>query len=90
MAFSFDDASITAQQLQSLFAAQPIFDSANQRVAVELLYRSDTGVSALEIGDSKATSELIYNLCSGISAQIAQYNAPVLHQRLNLWLVLQD
>lgn len=77
MTFSFDDASITAQQLQSLFAAQPIFDSANQRVAVELLYRSDTGVSALEIGDSKATSELVYNLCSGISAQIAQYNAPV-------------
>ena len=65
------------QNVQSLFAAQPIFDTDNNRIAVELLYRSDSGVSALELGDNLATTELIYNLCSGISAQIAQYNAPV-------------
>lgn len=65
------------QDVQSLFAAQPIFDTHNNRIAVELLYRSDSGVSALELGENLATTELIYNLCSGISAQIGQYNAPV-------------
>lgn len=70
-------AAVTAQDLQSLFAAQPIFDSNNNRVAVELLYRCDSGITALELGDNQATTEIIYNLCSGISEQIAQYNAPV-------------
>lgn len=70
-------ANIDMQNVQSLFAAQPIFDTDNNRIAVELLYRSDTGVTALELGENLATTELIYNLCSGISAQIAQYNAPV-------------
>ena len=65
------------QNVQSLFAAQPIFDSNNNRVAVELLYRCDSGVTALELGDNRATTEIIYNLCSGISAQITQYNVPV-------------
>uniref|UniRef100_A0A486XQX5 Predicted signal transduction protein n=1 Tax=Rheinheimera sp. BAL341 TaxID=1708203 RepID=A0A486XQX5_9GAMM len=65
------------QDEQSLFAAQPIFDNHNNRVAVELLYRSDSGITALELGDNQATTEIIYNLCSGISEQIAQYNAPV-------------
>ncbi|WP_166840710.1 EAL and HDOD domain-containing protein [Rheinheimera pleomorphica] len=69
--------SATPPLSQSLFAAQPIFDINNQRVAVELLYRNDNGVTALEISDSQATTELIYNLCSGISAQIVQYQAPV-------------
>ena len=65
------------QDVQSLFAAQPIFDSNNNRVAVELLYRCDSGITALELGDNQATTEIIYNLCSGISEQIAQYKAPV-------------
>ncbi|MBZ9611770.1 EAL and HDOD domain-containing protein [Rheinheimera maricola] len=67
----------TLQDVQSLFAAQPIFDQNDNRVAVELLYRSDCGVTALELGDNLATTEIVYNLCSGVSAQIAQYNAPV-------------
>lgn len=66
-----------ADQLQSLFAAQPIFDGNKKRYAVELLYRSDSGVTALELGDERATTELLYNLCSGISEQIEQYHAPV-------------
>ncbi|MBU2069196.1 MAG: EAL domain-containing protein [Gammaproteobacteria bacterium] len=77
MSQSSSSASIDMQDVQSLFAAQPIFDTNNNRIAVELLYRSDSGVSALELGDKLATTELLYNLCSGISAQIAQYNAPV-------------
>ncbi|WP_215398524.1 EAL and HDOD domain-containing protein [Rheinheimera oceanensis] len=68
---------INGKDLQSLFAAQPIFDRNKQRYAVELLYRSDTGVTALELGDVKATTELLYNLCSGITEQIEQYRAPV-------------
>lgn len=77
MSQSSSSATIDMQDVQSLFAAQPIFDIHNNRIAVELLYRSDSGVSALELGDKQATTELIYNLCSGISSQIAQYNAPV-------------
>jgi EAL and modified HD-GYP domain-containing signal transduction protein len=65
------------KDLQSLFAAQPIFDRNKKRYAVELLYRSDTGVAALELGDVKATTELLYNLCGGITEQIEQYRAPV-------------
>jgi EAL and modified HD-GYP domain-containing signal transduction protein len=65
------------KDLQSLFAAQPIFDRNKKRYAVELLYRSDTGVTALELGDVKATTELLYNLCGGITEQIEQYRAPV-------------
>jgi EAL and modified HD-GYP domain-containing signal transduction protein len=65
------------KDLQSLFAAQPIFDRNKKRYAVELLYRSDTGVTALELGDVKATAELLYNLCCGITEQIEQYRAPV-------------
>lgn len=65
------------KDLQSLFAAQPIFNRDKQRFAVELLYRSDCGVTALELGDVKATTELLYNLCCGITEQIEQYQAPV-------------
>lgn len=72
-----DNDTANIHDVQSLFAAQPIFDRNNNRVAVELLYRSDNGITALELGDNKATTELLYNLCSGISNQIAQYNAPV-------------
>lgn len=68
---------INNSNLQSLFAAQPIFDVEKQRYAVELLYRNDSGVSALELGDERATAELLYNLCSGISEQVEQYHAPV-------------
>ena len=72
-----DNDTANIHDVQSLFAAQPIFDRNNNRVAVGLLYRSDNGITALELGDNKATTELLYNLCSGISNQIAQYNAPV-------------
>lgn len=63
--------------VESLFAAQPIFDAEHNRVAVELLYRNSNGVTALDLGDDLATTELLYNLCSGISNQIASYSAPV-------------
>ena len=65
------------EPVESLFAAQPIFDVERNRVAVELLYRNSNGVTALELGDDIATTELVYNLCSGISNQIASYSAPV-------------
>jgi c-di-GMP phosphodiesterase len=68
---------IDADAVQSLFAAQPIFDKHSKRVGVELLYRGDNGVNALELGDNLATSEVVCNLCSGISTQINQYNVPV-------------
>ncbi len=68
--------SSTEQHVQSLFAAQPVFDRELNRVGVELLYRSDSGVTALELGDNLATTELVCNLCSSISEQTAHYNVP--------------
>jgi c-di-GMP phosphodiesterase len=69
--------SSTEQHAQSLFAAQPVFDQDLNRVGVELLYRSDSGVTALELGDNLATTELVCNLCSSLSEQTAHYNVPI-------------
>lgn len=58
-----------------LLAAQPIYDKNNQFYAVELLYRSAINLSVETVGDTAATSEVVFNLCSGITEQTTQYNA---------------
>jgi len=76
MTYSARNTVVSTQDVHSLFAAQPIFDQNLNRVGVELLYRSDTGVTALELGDNLATTELVLNLCSSISEQSAHYHVP--------------
>lgn len=60
----------------ALLASQPIYDRNNAVYAVELLYRNDLNQSAVEVGDTQATSELIYNLCTGITEQTEHYHSP--------------
>lgn len=61
----------------TLLAAQPIYDRQDRIEAVELLYRNDGGESALGVGEYRATSELLFNLCTGITDQAEHYNCDV-------------
>ena len=58
---------------QTLLAAQPIYNRDSQMEAVELLYRNDLGQSALAVGEQQATSELLFNFCTGITDHSAHY-----------------
>jgi EAL and modified HD-GYP domain-containing signal transduction protein len=60
----------------TLLASQPIYDRDNKLYAVELLYRNDLSQSAMDVGDMAATSELLYNLCTGITEQTDHYHRP--------------
>lgn len=60
----------------TLLAAQPIYDRHTNIAAVELLYRNDLNQSALEVGEVQATSELLLNLCTGITDQVDHYGKP--------------
>lgn len=60
----------------ALLAAQPIFDRDDRIQAVELLFRNDLNQSAVEVGENRATSELLFNLCTGITEQTEQYHSP--------------
>lgn len=59
-----------------LLAAQPIFDRHQRVYGVELLYRDDLDQSALDVGEDRATAEVIFNFCAGVSEQVEQYRAP--------------
>lgn len=61
----------------ALLAYQPIYDQRLELIGGELLYRSDTGLTALDVGDQYATSELIFNLCTGITEQFDGFNHPL-------------
>ncbi|MDX1635225.1 MAG: HDOD domain-containing protein [Marinobacter sp.] len=60
----------------ALLAAQPIFDREDSIQAVELLFRNDLNQSAVDVGENRATSELLFNLCTGITEQTEQYHSP--------------
>lgn len=59
-----------------LLAAQPIYDRNTRVAAVELLYRDDLDQTAMDIGEAQATSELLLNLCTGITDQVDHYRKP--------------
>ncbi len=65
-----------ANPLDTLLAAQPIYDVADQVAGVELLYRNNRGQSALDIGEGRATSELLFNFCTGITEQLDHFKQP--------------
>lgn len=60
-----------------LFAAQPIYDRAGSIFARELLYRHESGATALDVGDTAATSELLHNLCAGVIEQSTFFDNPI-------------
>ncbi len=59
-----------------LLAAQPIFDRHHRVGGVELLYRNEHAQSALDVGEDRATAEVLFNFCTGVSEQAAQFRAP--------------
>lgn len=59
-----------------LLASQPIYDRANEVVGVELLYRNDAGQNVFDIGEDRATSELVFNFCTGITQQVDHFDQP--------------
>lgn len=61
----------------TLLAAQPIYNRSSEMEAVELLYRNDLGESALAVGESRATSELLFNFCTSVSSQADYYGTQV-------------
>ncbi|MCH8493078.1 MAG: hypothetical protein LAT53_07595 [Idiomarina sp.] len=63
--------------MSQLFASQPIYDRQNIIYAHELLYRNDSGFTAFDVGEDMATTELIYNLCTGIAEHVEHFNQPV-------------
>ena len=60
----------------ALLAAQCIYTRDNSIYAVELLYRNDLNQTAMDVGDTRATSELLFNLCTGITDQTEHYHTP--------------
>ncbi|WP_275065553.1 EAL and HDOD domain-containing protein [Aliidiomarina soli] len=61
----------------TLLAYQPIYDRQLDIVGGELLYRNDNGLSVLDVGEEYATSELIFQLCTGITEQFEGFNHPL-------------
>lgn len=62
--------------LKQSFAAQPIFDSSKKRFALELVHRSKTAVTPLQLEPTAA--DQLAQLCHQINDYIAPYRAPLL------------
>lgn len=59
-----------------LLASQPIYDNDDTIAGVELLFRNDLGQRVDEIGEVRATSELLFNFCAGVTGQTDHYRQP--------------
>lgn len=59
-----------------LLASQTIFDIHDEIYGVELLYRSDTGLGALDVGDEVATAEVVYHLNTAIMQRTSFSKGP--------------
>ncbi|EWH02463.1 EAL and HDOD domain-containing protein [Halomonas sp. BC04] len=60
-----------------LLASQPIFDKQDKIHGVELLYRHESGLGALDVGEAVATAEVIYQLHTAIAKRASFSQAPV-------------
>ncbi|WP_027330118.1 EAL and HDOD domain-containing protein [Marinimicrobium agarilyticum] len=60
----------------ALLASQPIYDRDNHIAGMELLYRHDSGKNAVEVGEDRATSEVLFNYCTGVTSQVDHYQQP--------------
>lgn len=61
----------------TLLAYQPIYNVDMNVAGGELLYRNDNGLSAFDVGEEYATSEVIFNLCTGITEQFEGFQYPL-------------
>lgn len=65
-----------ASPQDTLLAAQPIYDAADQVAGVELLYRNNLGQTAMEVGEGRATSEVLFNFCTAITEHLDHFKQP--------------
>lgn len=63
--------------VKTLLASQPIYTRDQDLFGFELLFRHETNLSASEFGDDLATSEVLLNLCTGITEQFDLYSRPL-------------
>lgn len=66
-----------AMDNSTLLAYQPIYDRQLDIVGGELLYRNDSGLTVLDVGEEYATSELVFQLCTGITEQFEGFDHPL-------------
>ncbi|MCE8026687.1 EAL and HDOD domain-containing protein [Billgrantia aerodenitrificans] len=66
----------TGSATSLLLASQPIFDRHGKINAVELLYRSETGLSVADVGEDVATAEVVYQLCTAITQRVNAFKVP--------------
>ncbi|VUD64274.1 hypothetical protein TDB9533_03280 [Thalassocella blandensis] len=59
-----------------LLASQGIYDRQRRLFGTELLFRNEHGHSAMDVGESTATSEVLINHCSSITHEIEHLNRP--------------
>ena len=62
---------------KTLLASQPIYTVKKDLFGFELFFRHETNLSAQEFGDDLATSEVLLNLCTGITEQFDLYARPM-------------
>lgn len=60
----------------TLLASQGIYNRNRELYGTELLFRNDSGNSALEVGEDVATSEVVLNHCASISQEVAHLRRP--------------
>lgn len=60
-----------------LLASQPIYDRQQNLYGCELLFRSDQQLTAKEVGDDRATSEVLVNYCTSVVEQSDIIQRPV-------------
>jgi len=63
--------------LKTLLASQPIYTAERDLFGFELLFRHAENLSASEFGDDLATSDVLLNLCTGISEHFEFFSRPM-------------
>jgi len=60
-----------------LLARQPIYQNDHSIFGFELLFRNDSNLTAMEVGDDTATSEVLVNYCTSITTEIERKHSPL-------------
>ncbi len=59
-----------------LLASQGIYGRRRELFGTELLFRNDNGSTAFHVGENVATGEVLVNLCSSITSEVAHLQRP--------------
>lgn len=67
----------TKSAMQTLLASQPIYSREKDLFGFELLFRHEADLSANDVGEDLATSEVLLNLATGVTEQVDLYSRPM-------------